>query len=246
MKKPLAESVEVVYNKAVAYNLFRLEGRAQREEDNMAQEKKAIYRVTLTAVFAALVFVSSMLSVPIPVAIGDVTRIHLGNIFCLLSGFVLGPVAGGLAAGLGSALYDLTNPAYITGAPFTFVFKFLLAAVCGWVAYARGSRAERHGQNILAGVAGSAAYMVLYLGKSFIEGLLLGNALVPVLVAVGTKAVTSGGERRDCRGGIRAAVRGCADGIEEKPPVGKVGITSSPGCRESFSKNIFEKSWKNP
>ena len=34
--------------------------------------------------------------------------------------------------------------------------------------------------------------MVLYLGKSFIEGLLLGNALVPVLAAVGTKAVTSG------------------------------------------------------
>ncbi len=83
----------------------------------MAQEKKAIYRVTLTAVFAALVFVSSMLSVPIPVAIGDVTRIHLGNIFCLLSGFVLGPVAGGLAAGLGSALYDVTNPAYITASP---------------------------------------------------------------------------------------------------------------------------------
>ena len=74
----------------------------------MVQDKKAIYRITLTAVFAALVFVSSMLSVPIPVAIGDVTRIHLGNIFCLLSGFVLGPLAGGLAAGLGSALYDLT------------------------------------------------------------------------------------------------------------------------------------------
>ena len=56
----------------------------------MKHENKMIYRVTLTAVFAALVFVSSMLSVPIPVAIGDVTRIHLGNIFCLLSGFVLG------------------------------------------------------------------------------------------------------------------------------------------------------------
>lgn len=43
----------------------------------MKQESKWIYRVTLTAVFAALVFVSSMISVPIPVAIGDVTRIHL-------------------------------------------------------------------------------------------------------------------------------------------------------------------------
>ena len=56
----------------------------------MKHENKMIYRVTLTAVFAALVFVSSMLSVPIPVAIGDVTRIHLGNIFCLLSGLYWG------------------------------------------------------------------------------------------------------------------------------------------------------------
>ena len=168
-------------------------GSIQREEKmtTMKHENKMIYRVTLTAVFAALVFVSSMLSVPIPVAIGDVTRIHLGNIFCLLSGFVLGPVGGGLAAGLGSALYDMTNPAYIASAPFTFVFKFLLAAVCGWAAYARGSRAENHGQNILAAIAGSATYMALYLGKSFIEGMLLGSALVPVLLSVGTKAVTS-------------------------------------------------------
>ena len=33
--------------------------------------------------------------------------------------------------------------------------------------------------------------MVLYLGKSYIEGMLLGSALVPVLLSVGTKAVTS-------------------------------------------------------
>lgn len=202
----------------------------------MAQDKKAIYRITLTAVFAALVFVSSMLSVPIPVAIGDVTRIHLGNIFCLLSGFVLGPLAGGLAAGLGSALYDLTNPAYIASAPFTFAFKFLLAAVCGWVAYAGGSRAERHGQNILAGVAGSAAYMVLYLGKSFIEGAAAGQHFGAGVGSCGHKGRHLRGERRDRRGGIRAAVRGCADGVEEKPPVGKTGMTSGPGCRESVSK----------
>ena len=151
-----------------------------------------IYDIAVTALFAALCYVATtFFKIEIPTPVGRM-MMHAGNIFCLLSGFVLGPVAGGLAAGLGSALYDVTNPAYIASAPFTFAFKFLLAAVCGWVAYARGSRAERHGQNILAGVAGSAAYMVLYLGKSFIEGLLLGNALVPVLVAVGTKAVTSG------------------------------------------------------
>ena len=44
----------------------------------------------------------------------------------------------------------------------------------------------------LAAIAGSATYMVLYLGKSFIEGMLLGSALGPVLLSVATKAVTSG------------------------------------------------------
>ena len=102
--------------------------------------KSLILRIVMTAMFAALVFVSSMISVPIPVAIGDVTRILLGNIFCLLSGFTLGPVCGGLAAGIGSALYDLTNPAYIASAPFTFAFKFLLAAVCGVISCFTGKK----------------------------------------------------------------------------------------------------------
>ena len=92
------------------------------------EKQTKIYKIAAVSVFAALVFVSNYLSVPVPVAIGSVSRIHLGNIFCLLSGFVLGPVGGGLAAGIGSGLYDLTNPAYITSAPFTFAFKFLLAA----------------------------------------------------------------------------------------------------------------------
>lgn len=153
--------------------------------------KSTLYRVVFSGVFAALVFVSNYISVPIPVAIGDVSRIHFGNIFCLFSGFMLGPVGGGLAAGIGSALYDLTNPAYIASAPFTFVFKFLLAAVCGWIAHARGANSENHGQNVLAAVSGSVVYMILYLGKSFIQGLLLGSEMGAVLTSVATKLVTS-------------------------------------------------------
>ena len=157
----------------------------------MAKSKSTLYRVVFSGVFAALVFVSNYISIPIPVAIGDVSRIHLGNIFCLFSGFMLGPIGGGLAAGIGSALYDLTNPAYIASAPFTFVFKFLLAAVCGWVANGGGANAEKHGRNILAAVSGSVVYMVLYLSKSLIQGMLLGSEMGAVLASVGTKAVTS-------------------------------------------------------
>ena len=59
------------------------------------------------------------------------------------------------------------------------------------MAYARGARAENNVQNIVAAVAGSATYMVLYLGKAFVEGMMLGSEIGAVLTAVATKAVTS-------------------------------------------------------
>ncbi len=158
----------------------------------MQQKKISSYYVAMVAVFAALVFVSNWLSVPIPVPVGDVSRVHLGNVFCLLCGFILGPVSGGLASGVGAALFDLMNPAYIASAPFTFVFKFLLAAVCGWVAYGGGRKGENHKWNVLAAVCGSLTYMALYLGKSFVQGLLLGSEMGTVLTSLLTKFVTSG------------------------------------------------------
>lgn len=167
-------------------------GMFQKGSFFMEKKKISVYYIALVAVLAALVFVGNWLSVPIPVAVGDVSRIHLGNVFCLLAGFLAGPIGGGLAAGIGGGLYDLLNPAYIASAPFTFVFKFLLAAVCGWIAWAGGNRGENHKRNILAAVAGSVTYIVLYLGKSFIQGLLLGSELGTVLTALATKLATSG------------------------------------------------------
>lgn len=163
----------------------------RREDGIMAKENKAIYRVTLTAVFAALVFVASIISVPVPAAFG-MTRIHLGNIFCLLSGFVLGPVGGGLAAGIGSGLYDVIIYGDILSAPFTLVFKGLMAVVCGMIAYAGHNQGENHKLNVVAGVSGSVTYIILYLGKSFVEGLLMGSAMGTVLTALLTKFITSG------------------------------------------------------
>lgn len=149
-----------------------------------------VYRIAAVAVFAALVFVGSILSIPAPAAFG-MSRVHLGNIFCLLSGFILGPVGGGLAAGIGSGLYDVIIYGELASAPFTMAFKFLLAAVCGWVAYAGGRKGENHRWNIVAAVSGSAAYMVLYLTKSFCQGLLLGSAMGTVLTDLAAKLFTS-------------------------------------------------------
>lgn len=158
------------------------------------KEGKALSTVTkivVTGVFAALVFVASIISVPVPAAFG-MTRIHLGNIFCLLSGFVLGPVGGGLAAGVGSGLYDIIIYGEIASAPFTLAFKFALAAICGAIAWSGGRRGNDHRWNIVAAISGSASYMVLYLGKSFLQGVLLGSELGTVLTTLVTKFITSG------------------------------------------------------
>ena len=91
----------------------------------MARTRKqqlTILQIAMTGLMAALVFVSSMIQIPIPLPVGN-TRLHLGNVFCLLAGFLLGALRGGLAAGLGSFFFDLLNQQYLPSSPFTFVFK---------------------------------------------------------------------------------------------------------------------------
>ena len=85
------------------------------------------------------------------------------------------------------------NPKYIASAPFTFVFKFALAAVCGVIsAWAEKRGKSVHAWNVVASIAGSVLYMVCYLSKAFVESTLLGNELQVTMLALGTKAVTSG------------------------------------------------------
>ncbi len=162
------------------------------------KSKNSIYKIVTIGLLGALVFVSNYLSFPIPVPVGDISRIHLGNVFCLLSGFVMGPIGGGLASGIGAALYDLTNPAYVTSAPFTFLFKFLLAFVCGLIAHSgkmSGSMLQEckisTPRYFIAAIAGSVTYIVLYLAKAYITNILVGSAPQAALIALATKLATS-------------------------------------------------------
>ena len=156
------------------------------------QQKPLIFFVSV-GMMAALVFVGNYLQFKIPVAIGDVTRVHLGNSMCLLAGLLFGPLAGGFASGIGAALYDLLDPVYITSAPFTFAFKFAMGFLAGWVA--RGALARegksRLSRLIAGALAGQLAYIVLYLAKSYIELRLLGNAAMTSLIGILPKVATS-------------------------------------------------------
>ena len=142
------------------------------------------------ALMAALVFVtSSFLQIPIPTAI-DNTRLHLGNVMCLLCGMILGPIQGGFAAAIGSAFFDLSNPVYISSAPFTFAFKFLMACLSGYIV--RSSKFSIKQRYILAAVVASFAYVILYLTKSFFECYIVLNFEFKLcFIATAQKAIVS-------------------------------------------------------
>ena len=80
------------------------------------------------ALFAALTTVATMF-IHLPTLKGYV---HLGDAFVMLSGIFLGPLYGGLSAGIGSMLSDVLL-GYTAFAPITFVAKFLAAFVIGHV-----------------------------------------------------------------------------------------------------------------
>ena len=76
----------------------------------MKQKSITTKRIVLTALMAALTVAGSAIRVTLPIDIGGNTSFHLGNIMCALAGLLLGPWYGALAAGIGSMIYDFTNP----------------------------------------------------------------------------------------------------------------------------------------
>lgn len=96
----------------------------------MNRNEKNVNKLTMLGMMTALVFVSNYLRITMPIAIGGRTSFTLANIMCCLSGLLLGPV-GGFASGLGSAIYDLTNPAYAPECWITFLTKGVMGMVAG-------------------------------------------------------------------------------------------------------------------
>lgn len=86
-------------------------------------------KIVFAALLAALACVATMI-IKIPTPLGG--YIHAGDAVVVLAGFLLGPVWGALAAGLGSALADVIS-GYVLYAPGTFVIKAVVALLAGWI-----------------------------------------------------------------------------------------------------------------
>ena len=149
-------------------------------------QKLSTKRIAMAGLLAALTAVGSGLRIVIPVSIGGNSAFHLGNIFCALSGILLGPGLGGLAAGLGAAIYDMTNPIYISECWLTFLMKGAYAVAVGLTF--KQLRVGEYLRDLLSTTAGALTYAVLYLLKSFLKAMIVsGVTAQAAVIAVGTK-----------------------------------------------------------
>ena len=147
----------------------------------MKQKSITTKKIVVTALLAALTVAGSAIRVTLPIDIGGNTSFHLGNIMCALAGLLLGPWYGALAAGIGSMIYDFTNPLYIAESWITLLTKGAYGLVAGLVFLAASKLFQKQEGAVwasyvkaaLATTAGAVTYAVLYLLKSYIKSIVI-------------------------------------------------------------------------
>ncbi len=128
------------------------------------------FRIVLTAMLAAMICVSTI-CIQIASPVGG--YINLGDALVLMSGFMLGPVYGGAAAGIGSALADIIT-GYAYYAPGTLVIKAAIAAVAALLARSLARRAPRMALPLRLALAGIPGEIIMVAGYLFYAWLCLG------------------------------------------------------------------------
>ena len=128
-------------------------------------EHNKIFKLVMSAMFASLVCVATMvIKVPTPTN----GYVNLGDAIVLLSGWLLGPVYGVLAAAIGSCLADVFA-GYPTYAVATFVIKGLVALLA-FVIYKKKSL-------VLAIISAIVAELVMVLSYFVFEWLFMGYGI---------------------------------------------------------------------
>ena len=131
-----------------------------------------IRKLVLAALFAALCTIMTLvIQVPSPMQ----GYVNLGDCAVLLSAWVLGPLYGGAAAGVGSMLADLLS-GYAHYAPGTFAIKLAMAVVAALLFQALQ---RRRTPNVLLSqaVSGFAAEIIMVAGYFGYACLWLGKGL---------------------------------------------------------------------
>lgn len=156
-----------------------------------SRKRFSTLKLAIIGLMAAMVFVATNFRIDIPTPLGK-TMLHFGNVMCILSGLLFGPLTGGLAAGFGSAMFDLFDPTFAPEAWITFIMKFAMGYIAGYIAYSNGRNGENKTFNTIAAVLGAISYVILYICKTFIMNyFIIGDKLEAVIAVTITKATVS-------------------------------------------------------
>ena len=139
------------------------------------KEKNATQKIVIAALLAALTCITTMvIEIPSPLK----GYLNLGDCLVLFTGWMISPLYGFLAAGLGSALADLFS-GYVMYAPVTFVIKGVMAVVAFYGYKLLHKKIGTLSSRIITGIAAEA---IMILGYFVFEGFLYG--FVPAIANI--------------------------------------------------------------
>ncbi len=147
--------------------------------------KSTTQKIVFTALLTALVCVATMIiKIPLP----SKGYINIGDAVVLLSGWLLSPLYGFLAAGIGSALADIFS-GYIIYAPATFVIKGIMALLSCILFKKVFLNSNKIFSRIISGLI---AEIVMVGGYFLFEGLLYGFMTAAVNIPANAIQGTAG------------------------------------------------------
>ena len=148
------------------------------------KKKETLVKICISAMLAALTCVATMIiSVPSPLG----GFVNIGDGFVLLTAWILGPLYGFVAAGIGSAFADmfLDFPQYIPG---TFLIKGLMAVAAVLIYRAFVKKSDKlHTVGFLT--SGIVAEIIMVGGYYLYAAVFLGNGFVAAVESIPSNLV---------------------------------------------------------
>lgn len=131
--------------------------------------------LAMYGLFTALVYVATrFINIPGPT---QGSLFHLGNVMAFTIAIVFGKKAGAISGAMGMALFDITSP-YAVWAPFTFIIRFAMGYVIGYMAYTHNGGKIK---SLVFNFLGVIIATVIMVGGYYVsEAILLRNLYAPL------------------------------------------------------------------
>jgi uncharacterized membrane protein len=140
--------------------------------------------IATSAVFTALVYITTSISMPMPSPLGVW---HMGNLISFLSAILCGPVIVAFVCGIGAGLFDAWNPLwgsrFIIYLPATLVIRGSMGYLVGKIAY------RKENQNLAIPIALIAGHIWKNVGYFLYDYFLYGAAAFLDLTSLTVKSL---------------------------------------------------------